>query len=367
MKHDTYEKEDYHCSNRCHCRYHFRQAGAQGLFESDGRRFFVWGEFFMIREKKTGKGLFVFLCIIIFFISFVGSMVFKAAYKPWAKDYAVVWTDEIGKIYTDLSYGEGEAHKFDLYVPADDTKESYGLVVYLHAGGFTTGDKADDKEMLQWLCSKGYVAAGINYSLKNEENPTASVYSQSEEIKASIPFVVEEAGKLGYQVDRMAISGGSAGGCLALLYAYRDADTSPVPVKMVFEAVGPASFYAEDWAIYGLDKSPEAAAGLFGIMAGKEIKPEMLGTPEYEDAVKDISAYMWVNENTVPTVCAYGVYDKVCPFDSSKHLKKALEENNVIHDYIEFPHSGHALQNDDKCYIRYMDKVVEYLDTYMMQ
>lgn len=37
--------------------------------------------------------------------------------------------------------------------------ESYGLVVYLHAGGFTSGDKNADTKMLQWLCEKGYVAA----------------------------------------------------------------------------------------------------------------------------------------------------------------------------------------------------------------
>lgn len=283
------------------------------------------------------------------------------------KKYSVDWSDAVGKVYTDFSYGEKEANRFDLYVPADNTKETYGLVVYLHAGGFTTGDKAGDEEMLKWLCSKGYVAAGINYTLKDARNLDANVYSQSEEIRASIPFVVAEAEKLGYPVDRMAVSGGSAGGCLALLYAYRDAAASPVPVKMVFEAVGPASFYAQDWAPYGLDKNPEAAAGLFGIMAGKEITPEMLGTEAYENAMKDISAYMWVDENTVPTVCAYGVYDKVCPFASSRHLIKALEENNVAYDYIEFPHSGHALQNDNKCYARYMDKVVEYLDTYMAQ
>lgn len=62
------------------------------------------------------------------------------------------------------------------------------------------------------------------------------------EIRDSIPHVIAEAEKLGYKVDKMAISGGSAGGTLALLYAYRDAEQSPVPVKMVFEAVGlPAS------------------------------------------------------------------------------------------------------------------------------
>ena len=70
---------------------------------------------------------------------------------------------------------------------------------------------------------------------------------------SSIPYVVKEAEKLGYNIDRMAMSGGSAGGCLALIYAYRDADTSPVPVKMVFEGVGPSSFYPEDWKNYGLE------------------------------------------------------------------------------------------------------------------
>lgn len=322
----------------------------------------------MSKENRKGRksGLFIFLCIIVFIVSFVGSIIFKITYtSPEMKKYSVDWSDNVGKVYTDLIYGEKDTNKFDLYVPANRSKATYGLVVYLHAGGFTTGDKADDKEMLQWLCSKGYVAAGINYTLRNDVYPETSVYSQSEEIKNSIPFVVEEARKLGYNIDRMAISGGSAGGCLALLYAYRDADTSPVPVKMVFEAVAPASFYAEDWTPYGLDQNPEAAAGLFGIMSGKNITPEMLSTEEYETAIKDISAYIWVNENTVPTVCAYGVYDKVCPFDSSKHLIKALEENNVTYDYIEFPHSGHALQNDNKCYIQYMNKVVEYLDTYM--
>lgn len=106
-------------------------------------------------------------------------------------------------------------------------RDSYGLAVYLHAGGFTTGDKQDDQAMLQWLCSKGYVAAGINYTLRDEAHPEASVYSQSVEIRDSIPHVIAEAEKLGYKVDKMAISGGSAGGTLALLYAYRMQSNHP--------------------------------------------------------------------------------------------------------------------------------------------
>lgn len=106
-----------------------------------------------MKEKKKGKGMFIFICIIVFIISFVIGIVTKVAIKPsWAKKYSVAWSDELGTKYTDIPYGEGEANKFDMYLPKDNSKENYGLVVYLHAGGFTAGDKADDIEMLSWLC-----------------------------------------------------------------------------------------------------------------------------------------------------------------------------------------------------------------------
>lgn len=306
-----------------------------------------------------------FIYVSVFLIVFVISIIVKISYHPGLKDYSVKWDSSMGTIYTDIPYGENNANRFDIYVPADNTKKTYGLVVYLHAGGFTTGDKSDDAEMLKWLCSKGYVAAGINYTLRDEKHPQASVYSQSMEIKQSMPYIAEKAKELGYPVDKMAISGGSAGGTLALLYAYRDADTSPIPVKMVFELAGPASFHHEDWKNYGLDQNEEAAANLFSIMSGNNITVDMIESDDYDNEIRDISACMWINNNSVPSVIAYGVYDKICPFDSSRHLINALKENNVPYDYFEFPHSGHGLQNDDKIYIQYMEKVCEYLDRYL--
>lgn len=319
--------------------------------------------------KKKGRGMFVFICIAAFIVSFGIGAVSKVAIKPsWAKKYSVQMTDEIGMVYKDISYGGGEANKFDLYVPADGGKENYGLVVYLHAGGFTSGDKSGDAEMLSWLCSKGYVAAGINYTLRTNDNDK-SVYSQSMEIKEAMPIVVEEAERLGYHIDKMAISGGSAGGTLAMLYAYRDAVDSPVPVKMMFELVGPSSFYRSDWGVYGLDQdtdqSREAAADLFGIMLGKEINVDIIDTPQYDEIIKPISAFMWIDENSVPSVIAYGTHDRVCPFKTSAHLVNALKENGVDYQYFEMPHSGHGLQNDDKMYAQYMNTVEEYLDKYM--
>ena len=319
----------------------------------------------MKKKCAAHRMLWGLVYISTFLAVFIMSAVVKLAYNPLASEYKINWNDSVGKAYKNLKYGEGGANKFDLYVPARRQGKTCGLVVYIHAGGFTGGDKGDDEEILKWFCSKGYVSAGVNYTLFSVQNPSASVYTMSQDIKNSIPVIVEEAEKLGYKLDRMAISGGSAGGCLALLYAYRDAAQSPIPVKCVFEMVGPPSFHPEDW--YGLEADANAASVFFSIMSGKTITPEMIGTEKYNEAIKDISPYMWIDENSVPTLCAYGVHDKLVPFGSVKYLIEALDKNKVPHDYIEFKHSGHGLQNDDSQFKQYMDKMNEYLDTYMKQ
>ena len=315
------------------------------------------------------RGKFVGLCILVFILFFIVGIITKFAIQPaWKKQYSVKWSDEIGTKISDVSYDSGEANKFDLYLPKDNTKENYGLVVYLHAGGFTSGDKADDENMLAWLTSKGYVAAGINYTLKTDDNDK-NILTQSNEIKSAIPKVIEEAEKNGYHIDKLTMAGGSAGHCLAMIYAYRDASESPVPVVLTFGAVGPSSFFKDDWTNYGLnqetDEAYQAAADLFGTFGGVKLTKEMVKDGSYQELLKPISAYSWIDENSVPTVVAYGKYDKVQPYEGSLRLKKALEDNNIDHKYFVLPHSGHGIQNDDKISKQWMEAVEEYLDKYM--
>ena len=318
-----------------------------------------------VKEKRV-KVVPVWMGILAFLLAFGAGIVSKTAVKPaWSKEYSVQWSDALGTLKADLPYGEGAANRFDLYLPAARSKASCGLVVYLHAGGFTMGDKADDRDMLAWLCSKGYVAAGINYTLRDEAHPEASVLTQSNEIKAAVPEVVAAAEEAGYSIDKMAVAGGSAGHCLAMIYAYRDGAEAPVPVVFTFGGVGPSSFYQEDWGVFGLDQSDEACAELFSVMAGAEITAAQVADGSYLEKVKPIAAAEWVGHNPVPTVAAYGTHDRVQPFLASLRLKSALEENQVDHKYFEFPHSGHALQNDDALSRQWMEAIEEYLDKYM--
>ena len=315
----------------------------------------------------------VWLGIVVFLVAFLAGIVSKFAIQPsWAKDYAVEWSDEIGTLKTDLPYGEGDEQKFDLYLPKENSRPAYGLAIYLHAGGFTTGDKSDDIKMLAWLCKKGYVAAGINYTLAKELNGAsngASVYSQSNEIKAAIPEVIKAAEAAGYPIDKMTIAGGSAGHALAMIYAYRDAKEAPVPVVFTFGAVGPSCFYREDWDCYGMtgedEQSYQITMAMFSAMLGELIPIERVKDGSYLEMMKPISAMEWITPDAPPTVVAYGTYDRVQSFKASLRLKAALEKNGVDFRYFEMPHSGHGLQNDSRIQKQWIMAIDEYLDKYM--
>lgn len=317
------------------------------------------------KKEKRKRIMPIGIGILAFVLAFGAGVASKFLLKPsWSKNFSVMWSDEIGTKITDVSYGSGDSNKFDLYLPKDSSKEHYGLVVYLHAGGFTSGDKSDDEGMLAWLCSKGYVACGINYTLRTETNK-ASVLTQSNEIKSAMPVVIEEAKKAGYNIDKMTIAGGSAGHALAMIYAYRDAAEAPVPVVFTFGAVGPSSYYVEDWGIFGLDQGDDAAAELFSVMGGVTITPEEIRSGAYLEKMKPIAAAEWVNENSVPTVVAYATCDRVQPFLASLRLKDALEKNGVDYQYFEMKHSGHGMQNDNEVSRQWMEAVEEYLNKYM--
>ncbi|MGM9602738.1 MAG: hypothetical protein ACI3W5_14295 [Faecousia sp.] len=88
-------------------------------------------------KRRTHKVMWGFIYVITFITVFAASAIIKMTSDPFHGAYRVNWDNSMGTIYTDIPYGEGEANKFDLYVPADSTKESYGLIVYIHAGVFS--------------------------------------------------------------------------------------------------------------------------------------------------------------------------------------------------------------------------------------
>lgn len=68
--------------------------------------------------------MFIFICIMTFVVCFLLGIGSKVVLKPsWAKNDEVKMTPEVGTLYTDLSYGEKESNRFDMYLPHDQTKK----------------------------------------------------------------------------------------------------------------------------------------------------------------------------------------------------------------------------------------------------
>lgn len=303
--------------------------------------------------------------ILVYLVAFLVAFALGLGLNLWVTSLSadkVVWNEAVGTEHLDIVYGDKESNKFDLYLPANQDRKGYGLVIYLHAGGFTTGDKSDDADILKGFVNRGYVAAGINYTLRTDSN-NASVATMSQEIKEAIPQVIAEAKKLGYPVEEMVLSGGSAGGGLAALYAYRDGKDAPVPIRFVYALVAPTSFQPDGW--YELDKDLERAAAFFTPLTGVELTKEMMENGVYQEISKTIEVYRWVDEDSPPSLIAFGKHDKVMPFATTPYLIKAFEENNVVNDVLVFEHSGHGLHRDSDKLRLLKEKLDEYFDKYM--
>ena len=68
--------------------------------------------------KKQGRVMWGFIYVVVFLTAFLASVVMKMTADPFHGKYTVKWDESVGTVYADLSYGEGAANKFDLYVPA---------------------------------------------------------------------------------------------------------------------------------------------------------------------------------------------------------------------------------------------------------
>lgn len=307
--------------------------------------------------------------VLIFLLAFCGGVVLAVAAPggSFAGIAKIDWTDNMGTIETDLSYGDGSLNKFDLFLPSDRARATK-LVLYIHAGGFTGGDKAEDANFGKHFASKGYVGATINYSLRSDTNDV-SIEDMSNEIAQGVDAIVRAAQERGYPLDGMAIAGGSAGGSLALIYAYRDAGDAPVPVRAVISMVGPAGFDPADWFgfedDYASDETASAGAAFVTVLTGDAVTPEMMRSGAYKKVLGPISAEALLSPIAPATLVAYGQLDKVAPFAASARFVEKLETSDVPHDVLIFPNSGHALNRDPELGTELGRKISEYLDQYL--
>lgn len=251
-------------------------------------------------------------------------------------------TETIVCSFKDISYGSSEDNKLDLHLPVDDREET-GLVLFLHGGGWIAGDKAAVKKNFGVLKeNKNYATASINYRLA--ETGKTDIYDIINDITAAISHIKTLAAGYSVNITKVILCGHSAGGHLALLYAYRYKDISPVTPVGVFVTSPAVELSLDEFYKSNSLGDEKHMCELMSKACGETFTPQTRAG--YEKLLKELSPTEYVTEDSVPTLIAHGKKDTVAPYKGSEILSERLTAFSVNHDLITFENSGHTLDKD---------------------
>ena len=278
--------------------------------------------------------------------------------------YLEDWTDADGVFVDGVPYGPNDWNKLDLYFPKEIAPErSRGAVLFIHGGAWNAGKRQDMAGFARRTAKRGYVAASLGYMLAGDK--TKDLYSMNavmDEIDAALKTLKEEATKRGAPLEKVALSGDSAGGHIATLYAYSRGKNATLPVVFVAPRVGPSDFHVETWP--NLD--PETVAGIVSIMTRKLTSVEDLKAKTPEAAIASISPAAFAeNGGAVPTLAAFGGKDNLVPTPHRERLVAALEKSGVPFDVVDFSNSGHMLESDPEATQVRRKLFFEYAERYL--
>lgn len=127
----------------------------------------------------------------------------------------------------EFAYGPSEWERLDLFMPSGATNPP--LFIFIHGGYWQAADKHDHSQFAAGMLRHGYAVAMPNYSLAPIK-PLAGIVA---EVQASIAYLWREAGRLGFDRDRITISGHSAGGHLSAMMATTDWTQHGLPVDTI--------------------------------------------------------------------------------------------------------------------------------------
>lgn len=122
--------------------------------------------------------------------------------------------------YVDEIYGDHQRNKFDIWLAKSDKPTP--LVIYIHGGGFGSGDKSKhykSKQLVSFL-DKGISVATINYRF--QKHKPYGILASLNDSKRCLQFLRYHAEKYNIDKSRIGIYGSSAGAGTSLWIAFSD-------------------------------------------------------------------------------------------------------------------------------------------------
>lgn len=232
-------------------------------------------------------------------------------------------------IVSNLEYGSNKdingatvQLKLDVYMPGGATAlDKYPLILFVHGGGFTEGDKSSYASQMINFAKSGFVAVAIDYRLNNSSDKPCDIdsnvskkigYMAIQDARAAMRYMVANAEQYHVDVSQLFLSGNSAGAVTVL--------NSYFPTQDDFNTMLPG---IED-TLGSIDNADNDLTNAFSITA-IAANSGCLGNPAFI-----------TSSNLIPVIFFHGGADNVIPID---------EGNTYNCPHSEYVYGSQSLYN----------------------
>jgi acetyl esterase/lipase len=238
---------------------------------------------------------------------------------------------------TDVIYGfaDGVALKLDFARPTACAGQIIPLVIYVHGGGWTSGDKAGafQTSYARMFFQLGFAVASLNYRLSPAWHFPAAI----NDCKLAVRFLRSNAERFGIDPDRLGLWGGSAGGHLVSLMATASDEDG-----------------LEGPGLPGLSSRPQAVVDHFG---PTDLTAFVIGTPyqtttiinflgcyplECPDKASQASPASFVTPDDPPLLIIHGDKDQTVPYSQAEIFAEKLRLAGIPGALIKVLNAGHG-------------------------
>lgn len=253
----------------------------------------------------------------------------------------------VAKSMLDESYGGTSRQVANVYLPANRSAATK-VVIMLHGGSWAEGDKSDMTAVVNTFRLQWPEAAVINMNYTLANNTVGTYHpAQMNDITTLLNYVRDNRSK--WQIgESTGLVGVSAGGHLALLYAY--AYNTPKRIKTVVSIVGPTDF--SDPIYTGNFIFQTVAANFLGKTWAQD-----------PDLHRSVSPALRVTPASPPTFMAYGALDPIVPLSNATTLRNNLTAKGITHTYVEYATEGHEFT--DPTIVNLIPRVTTFLKTHL--
>jgi len=232
----------------------------------------------------------------------------------------------------------GEDLWLDIYHPArTPSGELSPVLIAVHGGGFFQGSRSSGTANQRWFADHGWTVISIDYRLARDDRPTWNLATR--DVQCALAWTAANAADLHIDLDRITLTGGSAGGSLAMAAGYlaNAKRTDPecgkaIPHVAAVVAKAPLIDVIGSWYYPG-ELRDEQRSYLTRYIGGSP--------RDYPDRYASIDLRHFQFPSNPPTLLLGGASDPLLPAEAgADFMRKANAAGLEVHQIL-FPYSGH--------------------------